>query len=302
MDPSRRNTAWYLHHYGRRIMRRLSDAPFWQIEQRLLGRVLYERLQFKQEQDYWPHLRRPRSFSEKVAHRKLFDANPLYPTLADKSAVRDHVRARVGDTILNQAYCAVDDPAELPFATLPKKFVLKATHGCGMNIFVEDKANADLDAIRRKCGTYLDTAFGGLSNEFHYAPIPRRIIAERYLSDATHDVPPDYKFFMFHGFCHCIQVDLDRFTNMTRTFFDPHWRPLPFALHHPQGTLVERPANLDEMIAVAEKLSEGLDFVRVDLYSLNGQKIVFGELTLTPRAGWARFSPREYDFRLGALW
>ena len=302
MDPRHRNFTRYLHHYGPRITGLISDAPFWQIEQRLLGRVLYERLQFKQEQNYWPHLRRPRSFSEKVAHRKLFDANPLYPALADKWAVRDYVRARVGDDILNQAYCAVDNPAELPFATLPKKFVLKATHGCGMNVFIEDKTTTDLDAVQRKCRIFLDTEFGGLSNEFHYAPIRRRIIGETYLSDATHDVPPDYKFFMFHGTCHYIQVDLDRFTNMTRTFFDPHWRPQPFALHHPPGAIVERPANLDEMIAVAQKLSEGLDFVRVDLYSLDGRQIVFGEMTLTPRAGWARFSPREYDFRLGALW
>ncbi len=56
------------------------------------------------------------------------------------------------------------------------------------------------------------------------------------------------------------------------------------------------------MIAITEKLGEGLDFVRFDRYSLNGRQIVFGELTLTPRAGWARFSPREYDFRLGPLW
>jgi hypothetical protein len=302
MDPPNRDVIGYLQDRGARVASLVSDAPFWQLEQRLLGRVLYERLQFRQQQGYWPHLRRPRSFSEKIAHRKLFDANPLYPMLADKWAVRDYVRARVGDAILNQAYCAVEDPAELPFAELPKKFVLKGTHGCGMNIFVEDQATADLEAIRRKCRVFLDTAFGGLSNEFHYAPIPRRIIAERYLSDAIHDVPPDYKLFMFHGTCHYIQVDLDRFTNMTRTFFDPHWRPLPFALHHPQGTLLERPANLDEMIVVAEKLSESLDFVRVDLYSLNGREIVFGELTLTPRAGWAQFAPREYDFRLGALW
>jgi hypothetical protein len=302
MDPPNRDVIGYLQDRGARVTSLVSDAPFWQLEQRLLGRVLYERLQFRQQQGYWPHLRRPRSFSEKIAHRKLFDANPLYPMLADKWAVRDYVRARVGDAILNQAYCAVEDPAELPFAELPKKFVLKGTHGCGMNIFVEDQATADLEAIQRKCRVFLDTAFGGLSNEFHYAPIPRRIIAERYLSDAIHDVPPDYKLFMFHGTCHYIQVDLDRFTNMTRTFFDPHWRPLPFALHHPQGTLLERPANLDEMIVVAEKLSESLDFVRVDLYSLNGREIVFGELTLTPRAGWAQFAPREYDFRLGALW
>jgi hypothetical protein len=59
-----------------------------------------------------------------------------------------------------------------------------------VNIFIDDQATADLNAIGRNCSSFLDTAFGGLSNEFHYAPIPRRIIAERHLSDATHGVPP----------------------------------------------------------------------------------------------------------------
>jgi hypothetical protein len=302
MDPPNRNAIWHLHCCGDRIARSVSDIPFRRIEQRLIGRVLYERLQFKQEQDYWPHLRRPRSFSEKVAHRKLFEVDPLHSLLADKWAVRDYVRAKVGDAILNTVYCAVDDPAELSFTALPKRFVLKATHGSGMNIFIEDKASADLDAVRRECRVFLDTVYGGALNELHYASIPRRIIAERYLSDAVLGVPPDHKLFMFHGICHYIQVDMNRFTNMARRFFDPHWRPQPFALRHPLGTISERPANLGEMIAVAEKLSEGLDFVRVDLYSINGREVVFGEMTLAPGAGWARFSPREYDFRLGVLW
>jgi hypothetical protein len=302
MDPISRNAARYFHHYGPRLSGLVSDKPFWRIERRLLGCVVYERLQFKQEQDYWPHLRRPRSFSEKVAHRKLFDANPLYPTLADKWAVRDYVRARVGEAILNTVYCVVDDPADLPFATLPDKFVLKATHGCGMNIFVTDKSTTNFDTIRQQCSTFLASEFGAMSNERHYAAIPRRIIAEKYLSDAAHGVPPDYKLFMFHGVCHAIQVDHDRFTHCTRRFYDPQWRLLPFALHHAPGAIVAPPANLDAMIAAAERLSQGLGFVRVDLYSLGGRELVFGEMTLTPRAGWARFSPRDYDFRLGALW
>jgi hypothetical protein len=84
MDKPNRDVIGHLQARGAQATSLVSDAPFWQIEQRLLGRVLYERLQFRQQRDYWPHLRRPRSFSQNIAHRKLFDANPLYPTLVDK--------------------------------------------------------------------------------------------------------------------------------------------------------------------------------------------------------------------------
>jgi hypothetical protein len=298
-----RNAIWYLHYYGDRISGLISDVPFWSIEQRVIGRVLYERLMFRQRQGYWPHVRKPRTFSEKIAHRKLFDTNPLYGVLADKWAVREYVRAKVGDAFLNEVYCVVDDVAELPLATLPGNFVLKATHGSEMTILVEDKKNEDADALRHRCKTFLDTPFGGIMNEVHYASIPRRIIAEQYLSDSTYGIPLDYKFWMFHGKCHYVRVHVGRFTHHMARVFNAHWEPQPFNINnHPVGPIIDRPSNLDEMVAVAERLSDGYDFVRVDLYSIDGRKIVFGEMTFAPDAGWAPFCPREYDFRLGALW
>lgn len=60
------------------------------------------------------------------------------------------------------------------------------------------------------------------------------------------------------------------------------------------------PENLNEMIAIAEKLSYGFKFLRVDLYNVKG-KIYFGELTFYPAAGVGVFVPKEWDEKLGTL-
>ncbi|MCI7410832.1 ATP-grasp fold amidoligase family protein [Helicobacter bilis] len=42
-------------------------------------------------------------------------------------------------------------------------------------------------------------------------------------------------------------------------------------------------------------------YLRVDLYSIQG-RIVVGELTFTPEGGTGRFTPQEWDKKLGELW
>jgi hypothetical protein len=55
------------------------------------------------------------------------------------------------------------------------------------------------------------------------------------------------------------------------------------------------------MIAVAESLAAGTDFVRVDLYLLP-DRIVFGELTSYPAGGHSPFSPESWDAVFGSHW
>ncbi|HUN43815.1 MAG TPA: ATP-grasp fold amidoligase family protein [Acetobacteraceae bacterium] len=300
--PPRLSALWYLRYYGSLAAKPLAGIPLWRPVEWIFGRALCEQLRFFVRQGYWPHIRRPRSFSEKVVHRKLREADPLYSVLADKWGVRDYVRSRVGEGFLNEVYCVVDNPDCLPFASLPQRFVLKATHGSRMNLLVEDAQSADGDALKRACRVFLKRNFGADANEHHYAAIPHRIVAERFLTERDRRVPLTYMFFMFHGKCHAIQVHVDQPDAQVNRFYDSKWSALPFSIEAPMGPAIEQPANLAGMIAVAEKLSDGLDFVRVDLYALDGQRIVFGEMTLTPEAGWGLFLPREWDFRLGALW
>jgi hypothetical protein len=44
----------------------------------------------------YPNIVRPKTFSEKVLHRMVFDRRPALTTLQDKYAVRDYVRDRGG--------------------------------------------------------------------------------------------------------------------------------------------------------------------------------------------------------------
>ena len=112
----------------------------------------------------------------------------------------------------------------------------------------------------------------------------------------------DYKFFCFGGKVKCFKVDYGRFVDHHANYYSPQGKMLPFgetAYKTDYNHNEIMPGNLDKMISIAERLSEGLKFVRVDLYNING-KIYFGELTFYPAGGIGSFSPEEGDSILGS--
>jgi hypothetical protein len=66
-------------------------------------------------------------------------------------------------------------------------------------------------------------------------------------------------------------------------FYDLEWKTkLPYEKTSLLANRkIQKPKAYDEMIAVAESLSEPFPFVRVDFYNING-KAVLGEMTFTP--------------------
>lgn len=54
------------------------------------------------------------------------------------------------------------------------------------------------------------------------------------------------------------------------------------------------------MIAIAESLSNGIPFLRVDLYNINEQ-IYFGETTFFPAGGIGKFTDEAWDKKLGTF-
>ena len=63
---------------------------------------------------------------------------------------------------------------------------------------------------------------------------------------------------------------------------------------------VKWPDNYQKMKEIAYTIAKKVDspFVRVDLYSIQGQ-IFFSEITFTPCAGMMPFEPKEWDRKLG---
>jgi hypothetical protein len=266
------------------------------------GRVNYERVQFRRHVGYFPNLQHPATFNEKVAHRKLFDPPENASVIADKVAVRDHVARVAGEKYLTNALMIVEDASDIDFDRLPGSFAAKASHGSAMNLLVPDKSRLDVGAARARLSQFLGYRFGKLMNEEWYDTITPRILIESFLHDEEFGVPLDLKCFVFHGHVETIRV-VDRFGGNGRSFYDAKWTPQQLEFRaNPTGTIFERPKPLDEVVAVAETLSQGLDFVRVDLYCVNDRDVIFGEMTLAPGSGWSPFRLRAYDEYLGSLW
>lgn len=267
-----------------------------------VGPERQEQIAFAPQLGYWPRIDDPRSFNEKVLHRKFRGGDPLFATVEDKLAVREYVSGKIGDEYLPELYHVTDDPETIPFEDLPGSFAVKLTHGTGFNVFVRDGCEWDPEAVRERCREWMAADFGERFNEYWHREIEPRIVVEEFLETDEREFPPDYKFFVFHGSVEYVQVDFDRFGDPSRRFFDREWDPQEFRKDFlPLGPVVDRPSHFEEMVDVAETLGEEFDFVRVDLYH-PGEEVVFGELTVAPASGRTPFLPRRYDFEIGALW
>jgi len=253
---------------------------------------------------YWTDIVKPRSFSEKIIYCKLYRPNPLANVLADKYKVREYVKERVGGLVLNELLWVGEEGSSIPFDELPDKYVVKANHGAGLNIFVRCLDEEKRDEIISTANEWMRKKYGEStrSYELQYDEVKPKIIVERMMEDSTHGIPIDYKFFCFHGIPRYVQVDIDRFDDHRRNIYDDGWNLMPFELHYRNGRSVSRPKKLEKLLQVASDLSKSIDFCRVDLYLVNGTDVRFGEVTLYPGGGFERFFPKRWDFELGRLW
>jgi len=266
--------------------------------------IFLSSLEFLMVHRYWPDLVKPRTFSEKIWSRMLFDRDLRWILLSDKLQARSYVAKIAGNEYLVPLLWSGRDPDRIPWERLPSKFVIKTTHGCGYNLIVRDKSRLDPETARRQTRKWLGTNYGetfGLGTEWCYRHIPPSIIVEEFLEEDGRSVP-DYKFWCFSGRVECLTVHLNRHgAHATQTFdrdFKPYIYAFPLA---DSGQSVQPPPNYEDMVRAAETLAGGIDFIRVDMYNVRG-RILAGEFTVYPGGGFIRFLPHELDAALGAKW
>ncbi len=243
----------------------------------------------------------PTTYTEKIQWEKLYNKDPIRTTLSDKYLVRDWVKEKIGEEYLIPIVGVWDNFSQIPFKSLPNKFVLKTNHASGTNIIVKDKSKFNRRNAKSKVNDWMKMDFA-YSNffEMHYSQIDRKIIIEEYLETDTGDLP-DYKFLCFGGVPKFCRVDLGRYTRHTQTYFDMNWQKQPWTQTHEMEDNIAKPKNFEKMVELATKLCEGFPHVRVDLYNVDG-KIYFGEMTFTSGSGFMKINPPEYDKMLGDLW
>jgi hypothetical protein len=259
-------------------------------------------LTFRRRHGYFPNLRMPKTFSEKILYRKLFDRRPILTVIADKIAIREYVSGRIGPEYLPKLLHIGETPDTIPWSRLPDRFVIKPNHGSGWVQLVTDKPSAERARIEELGAYWLRKNFYVLGGEWAYKNIRPQLMIEEFLDSGSGYPPNDYKFYVFDGRVEYVQVDLDRFAEHRRNILDRNGARVPATLDYPAdpGEVVP-PACFDRMIEIAERLAQGWDFIRVDLYDCAG-RIVFGELTGTPQNGLGIFDPPGWDLTFGELW
>ena len=294
---------------GKEQLKRLltKDCLYWVIYilcrdlhlNRLLSDKLYTKLQYRVRVGKKLNLTNPKSFNEKLQWLKLYDHNPIYPTIVDKLAVKEYVSNIIGEKYIIRTLGVWNSFEEIEFSKLPNQFVLKTTHGGGNTgvVICKDKASFDYSYAKRILELSLKKDAYMISREWPYKYVPRRIIAEEYMEDTRTGELRDYKFFCFDGQPKALFVATQRQFREEPCFdfFDTDYNHLDFRCSHPTADVVpEKPESFDEMLNLARMLSQGFTHVRVDLYDING-KPYFGELTLYHWEGLMPFYPDDWN-------
>lgn len=244
------------------------------------------------------NLDNPQRFTEKLQWLKLYNHNPLTSQCADKFRVREYIKSKGYEDLLNELLAHVENIDDLDIDSLPDRFVVKAAHSSAMNFICNDKNAVNWKSKKRifnlwlKLNLYLD------GREWVYKSLKPSIVVEKYLEDDSGYLR-DYKFFCMNGKIAFIQADEDRYSDHKQSYYSTDWEKLDFTTGV-QDCEVKRPENLEKMIEIASRLSEDFPFVRVDLYNCNG-KIYFGELTFFGGSGFYSFDPDEYDYKFGNM-
>ena len=280
-----------------RILIKVILIKFFERFPKLITDEAHSKLLFKVMFGYILDLKNPKTMNEYICATKISDARLSFDIYTDKYEVRKYVERKIGKSYLNDVLGIFDNFDEINFDKLPSAFALKATHGSSYNIIVSDKSKLDVAGAKRKFNRWLQENYYLKDREKNYKNIKPRIMCDAFLSPLDGQLE-EYKLFCFKGKVRFIQhnklIGGKRFCNI----FNAAWEILPVKYGYSGFADDSKPENGDELIAVAEKLAAPFEFVRVDLYDIDG-RIVFSELTFHSGGGLIPFSPESYDREFG---
>lgn len=211
--------------------------------------------------------------------------DPLRVFVSDKEFVKLYVKAVAGDQFNVPTIKILRTIEEVKNYQFPSDCCIKPTHLSGKVILRKQSSAIDFVEI----DTWLNSTFYHATREANYKTLKHKIIVEPLIFNGN-DLC-DYKIFCYNGKPKLIQVDIDRHIDHTEKFFDLEWNEMPFSIIVLRSSRqIERPKNLDKMLAVASLLSSNFNFVRIDLYS-NGEECLVGEITNCPTNATGFFIP-----------
>ena len=282
-----------------------------QIKERLCGYPELHRA-FRERTGYELNLRHPCTFHHKITVLKIRRSPRIFVRAVDKIFAKELAlewahqhgfRLDVARTL-----AVTKDVSEIRWHELPQRFLIKATHRSGANLFVDQSQAFDLDAFRLQSRAWLQYPYGVYKHEWAYWPVPRRLLIEELIEPVDGEELVDYKFHMSRGRCLMIQVNQGlRSGERTIAILHPSWQLQPVQWVYPQPEVIpQRPDTFYEMLEMASAFSREFPYLRVDLYSVKQvmsgvmvSRVMFGEFTFFPGSGSESVDPFAFDLAIG---
>jgi hypothetical protein len=269
----------------------------------ILPDEIYLKVRFRQRVGYWPDLKHPKTFNEKLQWLKLHDKHPEYTKMVDKIEAKKYVASVIGEKNIIPTLGIWNSVDEIDWDSLPNQFVIKVTSDSGGIVVCKDKKKLDIDKAKKKLKKGWGKNYYKYNKEYPYKDLKPRIIAEQYMTNSGQELY-DYKVHNFNGIPRIILLCRDRYseTGLKEDFYSCDWEHLNISRpdHGNALEVIARPNELDEMLHLSEKLAKGITFVRSDFYIIDN-KVYFGELTFFPASGMKPFIPSEWDYKMGEM-
>jgi hypothetical protein len=226
----------------------------------------------------------------------------MLPRLQDKLVAKEIVHAVAPEQKMPKVLWSGVDPEAIPLHQLNQSYVLKANHGCGMNVMVrEPRAVAQRELVDAG-KNFLQKRWGMTLLEWAYQEIPPQLFIEELLGAQNGEPPLEYKIGLLNGKPIHITVARKTPSGTLYGYYRPDWTRIPITVGKaPVSDDVSRPRSLHRMLSTAQAIGELIEMVRVDFYEVDGEAY-FGECTVYSVSGIMALRPRSIDFEWGACW
>ena len=275
-------------------------------------------------------------YSQLLLKRCVEDRNPMLRLMEDKYRSRELVKSKEVCN-LTELYQWSED-ASIDWNSLPARCVIKANHWSGDALFIMDNGPEPLANIPRKFRllSRRESGYRVIRNwrdqygrlwprwriqralkkclkkeyptqlEWGAANIhPRGVMVEELLTD-NNNLPNDWKVHVFNGKAGFIQYDTGRMTDHSQSIYTLEGQ----RIHQTNGLWSEKHTpdeivsilgqdGIRELIDIAERLAEDIDYTRVDLFHADG-KWFFGEFTNYHNS--CHPQSLEWEELAGSLW
>lgn len=241
---------------------------------------------------YLPNPAAPVRYHERMLWRKIVDHDPLFVTLSDKLAAKDHIGSVCPEVRSPKTLWSGTDPDDIPLELLTKDVVVKTNHGCEMNIPVSG-GQPDRAAIVRETKRWLKQRYGVSQHEWAYWSIAPKVFVEELLPLAGGEIATEIKVQVCSGVvCHVRAEDK---VALRSRLFDPEGNPLPGRdVDYPREdqALEITPHLVDyirQAVALAPRIAGDLDYARID-FLVTREELYAGEITLYTGGGYSVWS------------